>query len=676
MIRKWVYIGLGVGILALAGCSGEEPPNPEETLEDYLSSWQEHAYEEMEQQLSEESRAEIDGEAMSFSQKYEEFYEEIGVNDITVNYESRNFEEEEVDLDELEEITYPVRVEFETVIGDYDYDTDVHLMKIETEEGEEWVVDWSPEHLFVGVRSFSDSIEVTVESPSSDPSERGEMFARDGEGLAVAGNYRSIGFVYQHIEKLEEEVEQLSDIVGLEEERILQLIAPYEANPDWHAPVINVPNDHELIGDVEDANIPGVRINTPNGREYPYARMAAHLTGNITGMTADFLEDEDNDWPGYQESSFFGQNGLERVFEERFRGEIGSQVNIVDEDGNLQEVLTRTDPEKGEDVTVTIDVGIQEALYEAFGDEMGAAVAMDPVSGEVLAMVSSPAYDPNERYLRTASVTTDETFIRFNRTFSPGSVMKPLTAAIGLEEGTLDPDEVFTITGAQWQPEGSDWGNHRITRVNEDVDSVDLDAAMKHSDNIYFAMQALEIGSERMEEWSETFDFGEDIPFEYPIHHSRLSNNGLENSALLADTGYGQGEVQMSPLHLATLYTMFVNEGSIVKPLLLADEEEDVWKEGVVSAETAETVLDSMISVVQDSNGTAYRSNPGHSRSLAGKTGTAEIKDSQDDEDGDTIGWYVSVDVDDRDLLVVMMVDGASSGEVVDKVNEFYSSME
>ncbi|WP_183163859.1 penicillin-binding transpeptidase domain-containing protein [Alteribacter keqinensis] len=669
MIRKSLYIGLGAGFVLLAGCSGEDP-NPEETLEDYLSSWESGDYAGMENLLTEASASAITGEELSFSDKYEELYEELGVTELDVSFTGRDFEEEEVDLGELEEITYPVQVGMETVIGSFDYDTDVTLLKEEGEDGEEWRIDWKAGHLFMGMQAFSDSVEVTTEAPDT----RGQIFAGNGESLAVNGTYMSIGFVFQDIEDLDAEAEELSDIIGLDEERILELVAGYEENPEWHAPVMNVPNGHAFIDEVLEAQIPGVLVREYTGREYGYGSLTAHLTGHLAIATADFLEK--NDWPGYHGNSYYGRRGLENAYEETLRGKVGSQVNIVDGEGNQREVLQRTEAENGEDLFLTIDMELQEKLHDAMGDEMGAGVVMDPVSGEVLAMVSKPDYNPGELYLRTTSIEEEQTLNRYNFRFSPGSVFKPLTAAIGLEEGTLDPEEQFTITGEQWQPEGSDWGNHQITRVNDDVDIVDLEAGMKYSDNIYFAMQALEIGEEKMEAWTERFGFGGNYPFEYPIYVSNLSNEGLGNSALLADTGYGQGEVQMNPVHLASLYTMFVNEGSIVQPVLFQDEDPAYFSESVISEETASTVLDSMVAVVEDPNGTAYRSNPGHSRSLAGKTGTAEIKDSQDDVDGDRIGWYASVDVEERDLLLVMMVEGAGSGEVVDKVNEFWASLE
>ncbi|WP_096437097.1 peptidoglycan D,D-transpeptidase FtsI family protein [Alteribacter populi] len=670
--RSFLYIGF---LLVLDGCSGDEQ-NPEVTLEGYVSAWEEQGYGEMSEFLDLSSQSEYGG---SFTERFAEVHEKMEVSSIQVNYEPRDFEEEEIDWDEVNELTYPVGVEMETVAGSLNYDTEIQLvMEVVEEDGDEvevWSVVFDPSHLFMGFNEFDDQVVMETVDPES----RGQIFDRNGESLAVNGAFYQIGFQYGNIEDLKGEAEELADLLGLDAETVEEQAVVYEENPDWMAPVMSVPMADERVDEVRAANIPGVVVQTTEGREYPYQGLTGHLTGYIQEVSAEDLEREE--WSGYRAGTYIGQRGLELAYEEQLRGEVGFEIRVEDSAGSTREVLVRTDPEDGEDLHLTLDVNVQQELFDAIGDEAGSGVVMDPETGEVLALVSRPVFDPNQVYLGTSSPERTEWVederdvnpIRFNGIYSPGSVFKPITAAIGIEEGTLDPNEVVNIDGEQWQA-SSDWGGYRVTRVNPNVSEVDLETAMTYSDNIYFAQQALAIGEEPLTSWAEEFGIGEEFPFEYPLNESRLANEGLTSDILLADTGYGQGELQMSPVHLTALYTMFVNEGSIMQPTLLEGSDTEVWNESVIAEETASIVLDTMKAVVEDSNGTAHRSNPGHNRTLAGKTGTAEIKDSQaEDVEGDRIGWYTSIDVEEQDYLVTMMIEGRGSGDVVDMANEFWS---
>lgn len=159
---------------------------------------------------------------------------------------------------------------------------------------------------------------------------------------------------------------------------------------------------------------------------------------------------------------------------------------------------------------------------------------------------------------------------------------------------------------------------------------------------------------------AEKFGIGEKLPFAYPIKASQLAGeDGIKSEIQLADTGYGQGQVTMSALHLALAYTPFVNDGNMITPRLELKEgesEADVWHEHVMSAETAELILKNLIQVVEHPNGTGKDAKiPGVT--IAGKTGTAELKQDKNDKDGKENGWFVAMDTDDPSLLIAMMVE-------------------
>ncbi len=184
--------------------------------------------------------------------------------------------------------------------------------------------------------------------------------------------------------------------------------------------------------------------------------------------------------------------------------------------------------------------------------EPGASAAINPKTGEVLALVSSPSFDSNAyttyksntQLLAWKNESAKEPFKnRFSAAYSPGSTFKLITAAIGLDNGKIKPDELVGITGKKWQLDDS-WGPHMVTRVSDTLSSVNLQNAFVYSDNIYFAKSAINIGEDEFIKGSNKFGIGEKLPIGYPIANSQIANgNKIKNDSALADTGYGQGEV-------------------------------------------------------------------------------------------------------------------------------------
>ena len=187
---------------------------------------------------------------------------------------------------------------------------------------------------------------------------------------------------------------------------------------------------------------------------------------------------------------------------------------------------------------------------------------MNPYTGEVLALVSTPTYDNNDFIMglsneQWTSLNEDENkpmYNRFRQVWCPGSTFKPITAAIGLESGAIDPTEDYGNVGLSWQKDAS-WGSYYVTTLHA-YEPVILQNALIYSDNIYFAKAALKIGSEEMERSLDKFGFNEDLPFEIKMAQSQYSNtDSIETEIQLADSGYGQGQILINPLHICLLYT-------------------------------------------------------------------------------------------------------------------------
>lgn len=678
--EKYILTVFIAGAVGITACSNEEPANPEEeALEPYLSAWSGQSFDDMLSYLSSSSQADIDNFDWDFTERYESVYGDLDVEITDISFEARDFEEEEeIDLEELEEITYPVQVEMETIAGPLNYSTEVYLEKElvdEEEEIEEWKAAWEPSHFMLGMEDAHDQIAIESEEPV-----RGEIFDRNGDPLAVNGEIYEAGLVPESTEDLEESAEEFAELLQLEEDTVLELANQYPDNPDWFAPIQNLPLTDDRIEELLE--IPGVLLNQEEGREYPEGDVTGHVVGHTGTITGEELEENE----GYRAASEIGKNGVELLEEDTLRGEIGVRLTVQTEEEEVREVIQERSAEAGEDVHLTIDAATQRDLAEVLEEDSGAGVVTDPDTGETIALVSTPAFDSNLRYLELPDPRADEletTDIlferRFQRAYSPGSIWKPFTAIAGLEEGTLDPDEELTIEGEQWQPDDS-WGGYEITRVNDAESEIDLTTGMKLSDNIYFAQQALALGAENMETWGETFGLGEDFPYDFPLYESQLSNDGLENEILLADSGYGQGEVEISPVHMTALYSIFINEGAMVQPTLLYEEDAAGEMTDIAAPEHVETVRDTLIAVTEDSDASAYREDRGHSRAIAGKTGTAELKTEQTEEDGEQIGWFVSFDYEEEDYITTIMVQNAEdvggSSHAVDLSDEFWSTID
>lgn len=445
------------------------------------------------------------------------------------------------------------------------------------------------------------------------------------------------------------------------------LIFP-ELNNDYK---VRVSNTEGKRGSILDRN-GNILAETKTNREYPYKDITAHITGYVQGITAEELESKAE--KGYNAHSIIGKTGLEQVYEERLKGKDGLKIYIEDNNGNIVKTIAETKGNDGEDIKLTIDINLQTKLYEKIKNDKGFFVVMNPQTGEILALVSTPSYDPNKFVTDMTndewnSISTNEAkplFTRFISTWCPGSTFKPITGAIGLTTGKLSENDEFNYSGLAWQKDSS-WGDHKITTLTAYSGKKNLKNALIHSDNIYFAQAALKIGEKTFTEGLDKIKFNEDIDFELYTNKSTYSNSErIEREATLADSGYGQGQLLVNPIHMASIYSAFVNEGNMVKPYIEYKEnrEKEYLVKNAFSKEAANIIREDLIQVVESPTGTAHDLKVNGVK-LAGKTGTAELKASKE-EKGKTLGWFNCFTVDeelDKSMLIVSMVeDGGSNG--------------
>jgi cell division protein FtsI/penicillin-binding protein 2 len=656
-------IMLSILLFWMVGCS--EKPKPEDRFAEYVGLWNEQKFADMYDKLSTDTKSIY--EETDFSNRYQLIYESIGISNLKIHFSKP---EEEVDVSDLNEISFPYSVSMVTIAGPIEFDHEATLIREETEESEDWFIRWDTTHIFPQLK---DGQEIKI---SSNEPVRGQIFDVNGEPLAQNGFVYEAGIVPGELgEKREQTIQDVAKLLGMGVDEIERLLNQSWVIPDNFVPLKKVnPENQELIDKLSLYD--GVTFNKGvESRYYPLGEAAAQLIGYVQNINAEELKVLEAE--GYTQHSLIGRVGLEQVYEKRLRGEAGTRIYIPDGD-----VIAEKASVNGEDIYLTIDTKLQRRAYEQIKTDAGTAVAINPKTGETLALVSSPSYDPNDFIFGMSGAQWSELnenplkplLARFNKTYSPGSTLKPLTAAIGLQAGAINPEEKMKIVGYTWNKDT--WVDKKITRVSEVLTDVNLNDALVTSDNIYFARAVLDIGKDIFTKGLQSFGFDEAVPYEFPTRTSTITNDGFTSEGLLADSGYGQGEIQMSPVHLTSAYSAFINGGNMVKPYLekKTNQQVEFWKEKVVSAEFADFILSSLVQVVESPSGTAHDPIV-EGIKIAGKTGTAELKASKDTV-AEENGWFIAMNIDQPNLLIAMMIenvkDRRGSHFVVPKVKQLF----
>ena len=657
---------------------------PEELLVEYMNHIPAQEYEQMYAMLHIEASGNVSQE--DFIKRNSAIYEGIEIQNMAV---------EIIAYDE-EQLTVTYQTSFDTVAGEISFENEAFFL--EGEDGYKLV--WDDSLIFPNLAS-TDKVRV-----STTQANRGEILDRNGRVLAGKGTASSVGIVPGKLENREEAIAKIAELLETTPEVIEKKLSAQWVKDDSFVPIKTIPRveeikllkvepDEEVLKEKERHEsllaIPGVMISDVEVREYPLGEAAAHLVGYVQSVTAEDLEEHAGE--GYTANSVIGRSGMEGLFESELKGQNGCRICIVNSEGKEKEELAWMLVQHGQDIQLTIDADLQVSLYEQFREDKSCSVAMNPYTGEVLALVSTPSYDNNDFIMGLSSeqwtaLNEDENkpmYNRFRQVWCPGSTFKPVTAAVGLESGAIDPNEDYGNVGLSWQKDAS-WGSYYVTTLHA-YEPVILENALIYSDNIYFAKAALKIGSEEMESSLTGLGFNEELPFEIKMGESQYSNTeGIETEIQLADSGYGQGQVLVNPLHMACIYSAFCNEGNVIKPYLVYQSEAiaEYWIPGAFSNETASRVLEGTKKVVNDSNGTGYVAHRDDIL-LAGKTGTAEIKASKDDISGTELGWFAIFTAEDtveRPILIISMVEDVKGrggcGYVVKKdglvLEEWFSS--
>lgn len=650
---------------------------PETLYAQYVEFLNNRDYAAMYGMLSEQSQINISEE--DFIARHKNIYEGLEASEIQMQVTS----EEQVD----KTVTLSYETGFQTIAGEITFKNRAEFQK-EGKKGYKLV--WSDSLIFPEL-GRNDKVRI-----STDKAVRGSIFDRNGVALAGKGTASSVGLVPGKMsEDPTGDIEALSALLGTSADSIQKKLSAKWVKEDSFVPLktlkkvdeINLKAPQPREDNVKNKEfqdqllaIPGVLISDTQVRFYPMGESGAHLVGYVQNVTAEDIKEHEGE--DYLTDSVIGRSGMEALYEKDLKGTNGRTVSIVDSNGTVKKILAAKSRIDGKDITLTVDSTLQASIFDAFQEDKSCTVAMNPYTGEVLALVSTPSYDDNDFILGMSDETwnalnNDERkpmFNRFRQKFAPGSSFKSITAVLGLTTGAIDPGEDYGSSGLSWRKDES-WGNYYVTTLH-DSSPLNLENAFIYSNNIYFAKAALKIGYNDFMSGLDKLGFGQQIPFEISLAKSQYSNGErIESEVQLADSGYGQGQMLVNPVHLASLYTMFSNKGNVIKPYLQYKETPapEVWLNNASSPEIAELVKSDLSKVVSSEHGTGHAI----SRSdiaLAGKTGTAEIKASKDDTTGTELGWFVVFTTDsntEKPILLVSMVEDVKnrggSGYVVRK---------
>ncbi len=508
-------------------------------------------------------------------------------------------------------------------------------------------------------RTRSDQNRIQVQ-PIAPP--RGLIFDRNGILLADNQPVFTLGLVAERINDLDALLGELRQLVDLNDadvetfkKRFARQRRPYEV-----VPLKVVLSETEMAAlAVNRFQLPGVVVDAQLVRHYPLGALMSHAIGSVRRISEDDLKTLDA--VSYSASQFVGKLGVERAYEKSLHGQVGYQQVETDARGRIRKVLNVQPPIAGQNLTLQLDVRLQEAATAALGERRGAVVAIDPRTGGILAMVSNPGYDANlfitgmsAKVYNALSASHDKPL--FNRVtggqYAPGSTFKPVVALAGLATGHTDWDRTIVDHGYFKLPGQSrkyrDWSWTQSNSGGQGV--VNLTRAIYRSSNVYFYDLATRIGVDDLVHFAAQFGYGRNTSVDVvDALPGRLPDPVWKRGAKgepwypgdTVNIGIGQGDLLVTPLQLATVASVLANRGHWMRPRLLLSSDKPLleWDPpppmpdvAGVTAEDWERLIAAMEMVVHRGNlgygqsGTAWAYIGQHiPYRMAGKSGTSQV---------------------------------------------------
>ncbi|AXQ49885.1 penicillin-binding protein 2 [Pseudomonas vlassakiae] len=530
------------------------------------------------------------------------------------------------------------------------------------------------------------------------PPTRGLIFDRNG--VIVADNRPSFslsmtreraGNWQEVLDTIVEVLDLTADDRALFEKRMKQGRRPFEP-----VPILFELNEEQIARvAVNQFRLPGVEVVAQLVRHYPQGAHFAHSVGYVGRINEKELKTLDP--VNYSGTHHIGKTGIERFYEPELHGQVGYEEVETNARGRVLRVLKRTDPKPGKDIVLSLDIKLQEAAEAALGGRRGAVVALDPRTGEVLAMVSQPSFDPNlfvtgisfKAYAELRDSIDRPLFNRVLRgLYPPGSTIKPAVAIAGLDSGVVNASSRVFDPGYYQLPNY----DHKYRNWNRTGDGwVDLDTAIMRSNDTYFYDLAHKMGIDRLSSYMNKFGIGQKVALdmfeESPgLMPSREWKRATRRQAWFPGEtlilGIGQGYMQATPLQLAQATALIANKGVWNRPHLAKTIEgqppvDPNPMEDIVLRDKSDwaKVTHGMEQVMHNARGTARKAATGAQYRIAGKSGTAQVvaikqgekydRNKLQERHRDHALFVAFAPADDPRIVVSVMVENGESGSGV-----------
>jgi penicillin-binding protein 2 len=539
------------------------------------------------------------------------------------------------------------------------------------------------------------------------PPVRGLVYDRNGELIADNIPTLNLTVTRELAGDLEDTLAKIDALVGLTQDdrdafqrRMKRRQRPYEPVPV----LFKLSAEEQARIAVNEYAMPGVKVEARLVRHYPKGELMAHAVGSVRRINESDARKLDR--VAYSGTNHIGKIGVEKFYESVLLGKVGHRRVETNARGRVMTELEVIDPVPGRDLTLHVDVALQQAASDALGDRRGSIVAIDPKTGGILAMVSKPSYDPNLfvtgiDHKTYASLRDSADTPLFNRAlqgqYEPGSTVKPLIGLAGLVTGTVTADYTIKDPGwfrlpndkrlyRDWNWKASGTGGHG---------EVHFQKAIYRSCNVYFYNLAVDLGIDRIHDYLALFGFGRNTALDLPEARRGLLPSAdwkLETRGLpwfpgdTVNIGIGQGDFLVTPLQLATAISVLANRGRWIAPRMLLGPENYIKDSSggmkdieLVPRHVWNEVTSGMEKVVHrgnqvyGENGTAWAYiGRGINYRMAGKSGTAQVVGIKQGEEYDEEelterqrkhAWFVAfAPIEDPQIALAVLVENGGGG--------------
>ena len=523
---------------------------------------------------------------------------------------------------------------------------------------------------------------------------RGIIFDRNGIPLVKNTPYYSVSLNPHVLERID--VSNLAELLKIDRNSLEEKIREHQKRSLYEPLRVKEGLSVKEIALIEArrSDFPGLAIDVDVTRDYLFGRVGAHLIGYL-GKPNEF-QARSPDFKDVPSDAFIGQWGIERLYDRQLRGIPGGKIIEVDALGRELRLLKGKSPTRGDDIWLAMDIHVQKEAEESFGDKTGAMVAIKPDTGELLAFISKPSFDPNLfargiKYKQWEELTQNRRLPLLNRAlqsqYPPGSTFKIVTAIAALEEGSIDEHTKVTCNGGiaygRWH-----FGCWRKTGHG----TVSLHRALVESCDVYFYDAGKKLGIDKIAAYARELGLGKGTGLELAkersglIPDTRWKEEKRNQPWYLGETfnaAIGQGYVAVTPFQMAQLTSTVANGGYIYRPSLLrmTDKPEPAGK-AKIKQETLDMVKKGLCGVVNENGGTGYVAKSSMV-SICGKTGTAQVvglrKDSKYlSEMHRDHAWFVAfAPYESPEIALSVMVEhgghgGAAAAPIAKKAIEAY----